>query len=284
MWRSGPSTPASQRLHLGPGDRVERGEGLIQQEHAACRPSGSGGRRPAGACRRRARPGRADSKPPSPRRSKWRAGPLPRLRPRGAREPRGERRRCRARRARAAAGRAGACRRSGASRASRSLVAADRDRARRGLTEAGDQLEQRGLAAARGPDDPEHLAGLASRSMPSITRSVTEGVRDAPKAISAPPRPLIVPGSRSSGPRRPRPECLREVSSACSLRAHYRTGSKGQRRVVVVRYLSPLAREPPWVGGRSLASARRRPADPPAITLTKLSRCLVVQHSKAPSQ
>src|SRR4051812_49126784 len=30
-----------------------------------------------------------------------------------------------------------------------------------------------------------------------------------------------------------------------SLRAHYRTGSKGQRRGWVVRYLSPLAREPP---------------------------------------
>ena len=43
-------------LHLGAGDRVERGERLVEQQTPACRPAASAGTRPAGASRPRARP------------------------------------------------------------------------------------------------------------------------------------------------------------------------------------------------------------------------------------
>ena len=148
--------PGQPLLHLGAGDRVERGEGLVEGQHRLAGDAGCAGRRRAGACRRRARPARARSKPARPKRSKscpacaprLRRGATPRLRSASAAlsiaESQGSSRSrwgMKAQRARRPAALAGA---------------ADLDLAARRLLQAGDQLEQGRLAAARGPDQAEH--------------------------------------------------------------------------------------------------------------------------------
>ena len=138
-------------LHLGAGDRVERGERLVerqhrlarqqraQERHALAHPARELGR--AGCARtRRGRSARATG-------PTWRAGLVAR-RPRA---PAGRARRCRSRSATAAAGRAGASARPVPPRTVPGV----------GRLQAADQLEQRRLAAAARADDGDDLAGVA---------------------------------------------------------------------------------------------------------------------------
>ena len=69
MRGSAPQRPRQPLLHLRPGDRVERGEGLVEGEHRLAGDAACAGRRRAGASRRRARSGRCASKPARPKRS-----------------------------------------------------------------------------------------------------------------------------------------------------------------------------------------------------------------------
>ena len=136
-------------------------------------------------------------------------------------------RRCRAPSATAAAGRAAASGRSGAAARAAATVPVDRDRARGRLLEAADQLEQRRLAAAgRARRCPSTSPGAtASVSVPQRRhrrRAPGEGLRqrrDVDRRRAGPARRWRLP--RGS---------LRRDIGRCSLRGHYPTGSKGQRR------------------------------------------------------
>ena len=188
--------------------------------------------------------GRDDSKPASPKRSNRGArlgAGVARARRRGCAAPA---RRCRSPTATAAAGRAGACRRS--ARAARGRGARRRrDRAGARLEQAGDQLEQGRLAAARRADDADDLArgDLEVDALEHL--ELAEGVGEPGDLDRRVLRPQLFEAPR----REPR------LLLSCSLRAHYRTGSKGQRRGRSERYLSPLAREPPWVVAGSVVPA-----------------------------
>ena len=247
MCLSGPSTPASQDCISA---RV-----IASSEAKGSSSSRTG--RPAISVRRKATrwrippessSGRAPSNPASPSRSKCSAG----LRPGSCRErpgdPQGQRRVVERRRARAAGGPAAACTRSARGARSASVAPADRDRAP-SPPAAGRRPARAGWSCRTpmGRRCPTTSPGSASRSIRSIARSSPkEWPRPLDAGAARPPSSGESPRARR-GLRGPRPECLREVSSACSLRAHYRTGSKGQRRVC----------------GSSAISARSCPASPP---------------------
>ena len=128
-----------------------------------------------------------------------------------------------ARRARAAGSRAEASAQRGEP-LGRGARAADGDAAAVGLAQAGDQLEQGRLAAARGADERDDLAGLGAQV--DVARA-PRGRRSRTRLRSA---------------RRPRLAVFHR-----SLRAHYRDrfGGSAPGGVSQRRNLSPLAREPP---------------------------------------
>ena len=184
-------------LHLLARERVERRERLVEREH----------RLPASSVRRNA--------------TRWRippdssAGARPRSR-------RGRSARTTACAARAPASRATPRTRSASAALSSALSPRQqqvalghqhrrvgRDGARVGRLQPADQLQQRRLAAAARADDRDDLARRGAQVHPAQRD-------DLGAATAAEAAPL----------RRP-------VRCPCSLRGHYPTGSKGQRRVIV---------------------------------------------------
>ena len=177
-------------------------------------------------------------------------------------------RRCRARRARAAAGRAGACRRTRRAAPRRrsppmTVTAPASGSCRPATSSSSVDLPQPGRS-----HDRDHLAG-AHLQVEALERdhggAAPEAARYAaqrdPGALKC-ERPLY----RSLG-----------LDLHSSLRGHYPTGSKGQRRAVRARgrYLSPPPREPPC----ELATESSRVAFRSARSFTNASSCFVVQHS-----
>ena len=152
-------------LHLAPRQRVERGERLVEAQHAACPTAACAGRRRAGACRPRARgAGRARSPRGRRRRRAGARGRAPRrATPRPGAPPA---RRCRSRRSQG----------SRLSRWGMSTAASARRRARVRRLQSAHELEQRRLAAAAGADDGDDLARRRPRGrrprarVPSRTR------------------------------------------------------------------------------------------------------------------
>ena len=213
------SASASHSLHRRPRDRVERAERLVEQQHRPARAAACEGTRPAGACRPTARPAAPCSNSARPKRSN-----------RGS-----ARRRASARgtpwHSSASAG-VGERVAPGQQQVALGHVARQRRRWRRHralvrLLEARDQLQQRRLAAARGPDDGHHLVPRAT------LRSTPSSAVDAPAIAPRDARNMkrLRHGSLCLGLHR-------------SLRGHYPTGSKGQRRGCPRRYLSPRPRAP----------------------------------------
>ena len=137
----------------------------------------------------------------------------------------------------------------------------------RRLLQAGNDLEQGGLPAARGADQPQHLAGddlerhAPQRRHAAATRR--EVLRQRGDRHGRLGRPCRLPSAAPS--REPSRTC-----AACSLRGDYPTGSKGQRREGVpplAAISARCAREPPWVrwrectgGNRDLSRGRPRRA------------------------
>ena len=144
-------------LHLGPGDRVERGEGLVERQHRLAGDQGAQEGDPlAHPARELGRRGVARSRrgrsARTARAACRRASPPPQRR--GCAAPG---RRCRAPRARAAAGRAGACRRSGARRRA-GARRRRRPRSRPRSGSGGPQISSSrvDLPQPDGPDQAEH--------------------------------------------------------------------------------------------------------------------------------
>ena len=225
---------------LGARDRVERARTARRAaapacRRAACAANATRWRMPPdssyGRAAREARRGR------SARTAAARAAP--RLARRDAAPARAPGRRCRAPSATAAAGRAAASARSGEPLGGRRRPV-DGDRRRRRLLEAADQLEQRRLAAARRADDAraprrrrpasvERLAAQPPCRVACGTPSTTRGQLDRGRAGGS---DAIQRGSLSGA----------SVSiMVCSLRGHYPTGSKGQRREAAAEALSQPA-------------------------------------------
>ena len=121
--------------------------------------------------------------------------------------------------------------------------------------------------AARRPS-LERRAPAAPSSSPA---RVLNALRDAGQLTAADGGPMALRLGRARS------------QLSCSLRGHYPTGSKGQRRGgawCLRRYLSPLSREPPdFSESRRSVPSRRQPRGVPATTFTNCSSCLVVQHS-----
>src|ERR1700704_4907126 len=98
-----------------------------------------------------------------------------------------------------------------------------------------------------GPPAPEPLAGAGLEGElvqgGQVLALPREHLRNARYLDRQPARRLSLPcGSLCRG-------------WSCSLRGHYPTGSKGQRRGLRRRYLSPLSREPPFLGPGSRSVA-----------------------------
>ena len=230
-------------LHLGAGDRVERGERLVQQQHGLAGEQRAEERDPlAHAAGQLRRPRALEAGEPealeqgvglAPR-DAARGAPVPQ-RERGVvdrREPGQEQVALRHVGAAAQASRRRAPRRRPRSR--------PRVGSRRPLTSSS----RVDLPQPDGPTMPSTSPGLtrrSSRRSPRARRRSGRGQRPRPRVRSCRwpvrrgrPRRARPPPRRSSQPieaplREPR------KSFACSLRAHYRTGSKGQRRVVSAR-------------------------------------------------
>ncbi len=209
-------------LHRGAGDRVERAEGLVEQQH---RPAGQQRAQEGHALAHAAgQLGRARAlELGQPEALEQRLGAPARLARAARPGTRAPARRCRARRARAAAGRAGACRRR--PRGARGAVrAAHVDAARVGLLEA--RPPARAASTCRSPTARPRPA--TSPGAPS-GRALERGDRCG-TAASTPEAKRLRRGSLGLGLHR-------------SLRGHYPTGSKGQRRHPG-RPLSPHPRAP----------------------------------------
>ena len=221
------SAPREPLLQLGARDRVERGERLVEQQHRLAGEQRAGERDPlAHAAGQLVGPRGGELAEPEALEQP--AAPAPGLAPPGAAAARARAPRCRAPSATAAAGRAGA---SGRRRqAARRPPAGPPRRPRRpiGSCRPADDLEQRGLPAAGGADEPEHLA---------------RGDLRATRLAAPPPSPrrvgncFVSPATRHGRLGR-RGACHQRLPlgsphghrAACSLRGHYPTGSKGQRR------------------------------------------------------
>ena len=117
-----------------------------------------------------------------------------------------------------------------------------------GLLEPGDELEEGGLAAAGRAHDGHHLAGANTQR---------EALQSDNIAAAAPAEAPLDALQRDSLPFK----CERLLDGSLrfglhrSLRGHYPTGSKGQRRATNRRgrYLSPLPASPPdfWTSSLS---------------------------------
>ena len=125
-------------------------------------------------------------------------------------------------------------------------MAVDRDDPVARLLQAADELEQRRLAAPGRPDDPEPLADPRFEGQVAKGDHLASLRRENPGYAGCLDRKPQILALALSG------ENFRRDWS-CSLRGHYPTGSKGQRRGGLLdlvgaafgRYLSPLSREPP---------------------------------------
>ena len=111
-----------------------------------------------------------------------------------------------------------------------------------GRDEPADELEQRRLAAAAGADDGDDLAGpgVEAERRPARSRPRRRGGAPANVLATSRRRDRAEPGLhlrwRLLGRRCPRQHR--------SLRGHYPTGSKGQRRPWALS--QPACRQPPW--------------------------------------
>ena len=206
----------------------------------ACRPAACAGTRPAGASRPTARPGRAAREPRQAEALEQRRHAPARLAARARPRARAPARRCRAPSARAAAGRAAASARS--ARAGRR-----RQSARRRAIAPGVGSSSPATISSR-VDLPQPDGPTMPSTSPRRTRANVVERRRARRGAAS----NVSRARRRHGRLGPGPFRLRLLlgspprSSCCSLRGHYPTGSKGQRRERHLRRdLSPLAREPP---------------------------------------
>ena len=208
-----------------------------------CRPAACARTRPAGASRPTARRARARELRQAEALEE-RAGPPARLR--RARRPQlaAPARRCRAPSATAAAGRAAASARSAQARPRHAAPAMTRPRAPAGPPRS------RAASTCRSPrpHEPTTPRGAIEPTPRSASTARAAGEKSFDSRASDRPRAGV--GLAIATPSR-EPHGHRAV---CSLRGHYPTGSKGQRREAraLWRYLSPLAREPPWKDSSSL--------------------------------
>ena len=262
-------------LHVGAGDGVQRGEGLVEQQH---RPAGQQ-RAQEGHALAHAAGERGGPRPlelGQPEALEQRRGALARL-ARGARPgTRAPARRCRARRARAAAGRAGACRRRPRGGRAASVAPAGRRPSPR-RAPAG-RPPARAAWTCRSPSGPTTATtsrGRTVRSTPSSAATSAPRRRQRRRA-GAPHRVL-------QSKKRLRRGSL-GLALHRSLRGHYPTGSKGQRRAAVVEgAISARLPRAPLVVDAGESTRPRHGAAPRSRSRT-LSSCLVVQHSNTPSQ